>query len=147
MMAWIALIAVILAAFHQNVVAGVFLTITLVPAAIWTSVRAGNRRAKGLPMSFDERYQTYCVAMFATWFLVISSLFVFGGFLLGAFAVSKNAYLNISVASVGTMSYAGMVLSHFVRIGQRDFRRELEIPGRRRSQRSRPNRHSERPAR
>jgi hypothetical protein len=105
-LALIALISVCLAAFREDVVLGVLVTLGLMPATLRTLYYANQSRSDGWPMSTGEQVNFFMVSLAAFSFVIASTIIV--GLMtagLGACA-GGNVYVGVLLGLTGGTFYA-----------------------------------------
>jgi hypothetical protein len=119
--AWIAVIAVCLAAFRADWIFGSIVSLSILPATFWTSIIVGSRRAQGLPVNFEVRASQFIESMAVSWFILFACVIAF------AVTVFVTAFLNPGVAMVVGIVAVIFVGSGLIRAffkGSRDRARE-----------------------
>jgi hypothetical protein len=127
LLVWIALIAVCLGAFRENIALGILATISFVPPAIWTSIRSGSRRAEGRPMNIVDQLQTFSIALFGTWGIVFSSSVAFCVTCFGAGITTNSFGFALALGVVVAVGIAAWLTHLIIKNGRDWASREREI--------------------
>ena len=127
LLVFIAVIAICLGALRASVGLGIFVIVSLIPATIRVAVVAGHRRARGWPMSLDEKILAFIMALGATYLVAISCITMFVVTCFPTGMLTGRIELALVVGVAGAIATGAWVTSAFFRSGRNRAAREDEI--------------------
>lgn len=126
-LALIAVIAVCLAAWRAQPVAGIAVSVLVLVAAVRTPVLASRRRAEGRPMSLGDQIGSFVMTVLATIGVVTASGIAFCATCFPSTIATNNVVVGLGFGAVGAVTSAVLMTRLFARVARENAARGSEI--------------------